>query len=346
MHALKIASGGVLNANSRQQSVNENFTSTSYLPVVCGGMMNVDEGKCFHIGPTSSLPAVVGIMQEKRMGAASASILNGEFLWVTGGTIAGATATTEFLSVSDVLSSLTEDNDKATPLLTKGIQLPRPMTYHCLEMVNGEMAILYGGTNALVGAPLISSTWILENFGWTMSSSGSEERLANWTIRAPMAQGRYQQSCGVISTDVTSNGNPMRFVVSAGGFLNPVGESVPTKSVELLRAYAGRRLITATWEEGPSLPHTLAGAASATREDQTELFVAGGLISQNPYVESTKIYRLKCSLGACWWKKDDMELKFGRVLSVAMAIPPVFGGNVAECNVIIISYQLLFLLFS
>ncbi len=307
MYSLRAATGGVLTAKLEQQF--KGSVSNEHFPVACGILANEKEANCFHFGPGMSLPAKIAVMREKREGAASTIVMNGTALWITGGMIEGVTDTTLLLSVSSALLSFNQSGDSDIPTLKNGTKLPMAMAYHCLVMVHGDVAILYGGTDMQEETAAISSTWSMEPHG-------------NWIARAPMAYGRYQQGCGVIVTDVTMSGNPNRFVVAAGGFHNQFGEPLSTKSVQLFRVNYDQSLADALWEAGPTLPHTLAGGGSATTSDQSVLFLAGGLVSLDPYLESRAIYSLRCALGTCWWRKDDTELMVQRVSPIALVIPP------------------------
>ncbi len=286
------------------QDQNASNNSNLYLPIICGGSSN---DKCYLLNTedSSSLPKVVGIMREQRMGAASVAVKNRSTLWLTGGHRQlenEATDKTEWINVSMALSS--------PESLAKGLNLPMPLAYHCLQMVSPDLAILFGGSDWNEGSESsgLSSTWTLD------ITSGQ----SIWAPREPMEMGRYKHSCGVIR-DVNSSSRT-RFVVAAGGSTNNVDKI--TDSVEFLKVYENEAdNINVTWEKGPRLPTPLIEAASATTMDQAMVILAGGRGVGEDL--SNYIFSLRCALGVCWWTEEETKLSFTRSSGVAVLMPPL-----------------------
>ncbi len=336
MHALSSATGGLLKVTKPDGS------ATTYMPIVCGGnqFSNEDTEKCYYLhGQQFKRSTIVGIMSKKRRGAASISILNGNVLWVTGGSYGvSSDTTTEFLDLSLVQSSLSSANsNKTIGTLSEGPPLPTAMAYHCLGRVSSKTAIIYGGTD-WYETSAFDTAWSTDNLDNT-----TDDRM--WMPRAPMALGRFKHSCGVLKNGIGTTGN---FAVAAGGNKGP---ELVTRRVELLKidvidADGGGEMVvfSESWEDGPIMPTTLLGAASATTEDQEILFVAGGAVaydimidisdySVSDYIlESKAIHSLRCAEGFCWWETADTELFFPRTLGVALIIPPAIPQHDTECK--------------
>ena len=79
--------------------------------------------------------------------------------------------------------------------------------------------------------------------------------------------------------------------------------------------------ISDQWTEGPKMLAKLSQAASAVTEDQSLLFVAGGLMDLDPYVKSNYIFSLRCSNSYCWWLTMDAGLLHSRSHGVVMFVP-------------------------
>ena len=113
--------------------------------------------------------------------------------------------------------------------------------------------------------------------------------------------------------------------MAAGGTLS---DWTVTDKVELLEiddtGNDNNVSVSDTWKEGPRMPTTLTQASSTTTDDQTILFVAGGVMSNDPYSMSPRvIYSLRCTnIGYCIWTKVDTELMIVRADGVALLIPP------------------------
>ncbi len=319
MHALELATGGVL-----RTYYNEKWHQ---VPTICDGMtVNLRSNeKCYRLQlhdddvGSFALPTEIGIMREKRMGAASISIWNSTTLWVTGGEFAGAKDSTEWINVS-----LSRENISDLPLLQRGVPLPKMMAFHCLEMINNNAAILYGGSEWIEGLPGLHETWTIDNlydpeFRNAMNSAASEPQQHWWIPRTPMNNGRFLHSCGVIRVDAST-----KFVVAAGG--QDLQYGVSTKTVELLRVQVEDEAvmnIDDIWEVGPLLPRALSRAASATTGNQAILFVVGGEVSSVPFVRSDAIFSLWCLItGSCWWTTEELELMMSRTNGIALLIPP------------------------
>ncbi len=330
MYTLASASGAVLKAVQDEQI---------FMPIVCGGFVaeGVDNHYCYNLGDPrgSTIPKIVGTMKETREGSASIAVLEDTTLWVTGGiseAFAG-TDTTEWIDVSKALT--VDDHDNSPKSLSYGISLPIAMAWHCLELVNEEMAILYGGVTEVTQSQVqtaLHTTWTIDvaehvKFSPAMLDGTPQQ----WTPRAPMNHGRYSHTCGVIrALDIdTDNANFTRKFVLAAGGVDQASHSGFEQRVELLQVdeySSGQIVIRESWMDGClktecPLPATLSGAASASTKDQTVLFVAGGVIANN--MPSMPIYSVRCkSPGVCWWTKETAELTFARHNAVAMMIPP------------------------
>ncbi len=294
--------------------------SSGYIPLVCGGI-GLEENwneKCYHLGSSGASRdygtaiSVVGIMQQKRQGAASIPILNETALWVTGGTDDWVTtATTEWINVSMVLSGKVER-------LQEGPRLPEPLANHCLQMISGNMAIAYGGQS---GASLWSTpyalSWIVEHLDARIEPAGNNNDLDDpWVPGPPMAMARTLSGCGM----VRNTGKSVRFVVAAGGAtVTSYFGLTAIPSVELLRVGDGGD--TLLWEVGPQLPEPLFAASSANTGNQDALILAGGVLDGEFTMATFSIYCLRCAFDYCSWT-EAWELDAVRYMSVALIIPP------------------------
>ena len=73
---------------------------------------------------------------------------------------------------------------------------------------------------------------------------------------------------------------------------------------------------------GPPLPKAL--RYFSMLEIQQDIFIFGGADSfSNAY--NSAIYQLTCSSGICSWSTLNLELKFGRALTLAIPVPENFG---------------------
>ncbi len=314
MFALSYATGGVLETKGSGDVI-----------VVCGGQFKHETNyKCYHISKENSyLPSVVGLLQEKRLYAASTVVLNGSALWVTGGYSDGnPSKTTELITASMVLDSI-NDEDKT---LSTGIPLPEPLMGHCLENINSKTAILYGG-NMLKE----DGASVFVKYAWTINNIDKMPSEENdyWTRIEPMAFFHHFHSCGVIRADIGNSSSSRKFVVAAGG---NAGEKNVVDTVELLPVDETGD-VSGKWFLGPRLPTKLTRASSATTKDKDILFVAGGWInffSEDNITRSYVIYSLKC-IGFCFWTIEEPELTFERVSSVALVIPPAIQ-DTTECK--------------
>ena len=308
MHALTAPTGGVLKANKSE-------TTYQYVPIVCGGTQNREgSDKCYHIDTDNAyFPTEVAMMREPRASAASIPVLDGTTLWVTGGSLFDLPlATTELIKVS-ALSAV----DKT--LAEEGIQLPLPMSGHCLEAINGKTAILYGGST-WTGFPdaRVRPVWTIDN----IDKMGVPNHQNSWTERKSMKRGRIFHSCGVIRVDSTR-----KFVVAAGG------HGSNDNTVELLPVDEdshGNIVINDSWQDGPPMLENLRISASATTEDQSTLLLAGGIVEATGQV-SDAIYSFRCQGGPCWWTKDS-KMEIRRFGAIALIIPPATTKNYTGCT--------------
>ncbi len=331
MYPIQEATGGVLAVESPPGPPGNTTNSKQmlYLPIVCGGFRNeMFNGNCYHVDHkgSSTLPTVVGVLKEMRIGAASIVILNGTTLWVTGGRHGGDTATTEWLNVSMALSTLTGTIDSPASL-SQGIPLPRPMSFHCLEKINRDTAILYGGFTAH-GELWYKTTWTIDNLDHIDMNVTEGDINQMWTTRADMLNPRFYHCCGVIKVPHGGSTNWTRkYVVAAGG--QSLNADAILDTVELLEIKEyhdqGGLEFADVWKQGPAMPRPLTDAASVTSPDQSILFVTGGYEGEDYLSQgrpSNSIYGLRCAFAKCWWTIQKLEMEFTRLVGVAMMTPP------------------------
>ena len=338
MHALSGSTGGVLTSRGEDgQAI--------VIPILCGGdaLLGAND-KCYQLqgdgrkGSEFFVPTVVGVLRERRAEAASVVIFNGTTLWITGGTF--SPHTTEWINVS-MLQPTHHVNGTVQPSqLLPGIDLPTGLEFHCLEAVNGDMVILNGGLDSSdVGAPHQALTWTMDinrNDPLLLNSSkmnyGTE-----WTPRASMKQVRVSHSCGVVKDTGGESSHLIRkYVVAAGGEIGWRQNHELTDAVELLAVdedVETKELhFSESWEPGPRLKNPLAAASSATNEDQTLLFVAGGVAFYSPYHEPPLIFSFKCAFGFCWWTLYSTLISIPRTHGVAFILPPATTTVTTECK--------------
>ncbi len=281
--SLSYGTGGLLALDSDDMSA-----------VICGGIdtdsLPID--KCFRLGydqPVASL-------RTGRAGPASVVLRNGTVLWVTGGYSLdyGDLDTSDWIEVSPGSTTLKT---------TEGVKLPRPMSRHCLEKIDENFSILYGGYEMSHDHPQIDSSWIfnLDNTSWIQEAS--------------MTTARSAHICGVLR-DMTDPGT--KHVIAAGGKTWP---DIVTDNVELLRI--NHKMIGSHWQQGQTLPVGLYRAASTTSINQTVLYVAGGITLNQ--AASYAILTLRCSGLVCEWRTQCFALQSPRISSVAFIFPPLSG---------------------
>ncbi len=268
--ALDDATGGLL-----APSIQDEKSSRKYSAIICG------ELACYILGSSK----VAGSLNHPRYGASSVTINSGKTLWVTGGYDGTYDLdTTELVEFDDFSESIL--------VATVGRTLPEPMSFHCLEVVDNTLGILYGGNQ----------------FGVEMSASWTLDLVHNvndndWVPRAPMSMARMHHACGVVS----------QFVVAAGGMLS---NGDITDNVELFDAGSEK-----SWSQGPALPVPLQGAASVTKEDNSQLFVVGGALSNDWFHTSNAVYAFECLDKVCQWSCLDVVLLYARSSAVAFMLP-------------------------
>ncbi len=275
MYAVDKATGGLLLRNA------------SHIPIVCGGTSyNVANQNCYKL-ERQSLPTAVGVLSRMRLGAASAVILNGTTLWVTGGASFSdlPSATTEWINVS--MTSGSNDGPPGPPgppLLMQGLALPKPRAYHCLEIIEDDSAVLYGGGDA--------ETWTISGLGQVVIEDA--DNVNAWTVQAQMAVGRSGHGCGVIRHEIIEF-HARRLVIAAGG-IDSSSDSITNRVEFLVVTYDNNnQSICEEWREGPSMPIGLTGTGSSTTEDQTMLYIAGGKTATDPDLLSRSIFKIALS---------------------------------------------------
>ncbi len=312
-----------------------------HIPIVCGGEKEgMFSDKCYRLETRTgnngrqliNTAKPVALLNEFRKGAASISVLDRTTMWITGGRIgaSGTLSTTEWLDLSMITATSPDagDQNETLPTLAQGIPLPRPLAYHCLEKINSNMAIVYGGTvwsEPEQGFDALATAWTIQDLDAPqVLATPILDANDVWTPAANMTRGRYLHSCGVVRDTMNAR---RKFVVAAGGGTNS-SRSV-TYWVELLKVDeddSGKVVhISDSWQEGPWLPTALAEAASATSDDQTLLFVAGGHESFSAFVPRERIFNLKCVNDFCRWTEESAELMSGRTGAIAFIIPPPLG---------------------
>ncbi len=256
-------------------------------------MYSRDSGsQCYRLG--SSMP--VGTLLTGRVASAGVVIRNGTALWMAGGYNFQweDQDTSEIIEVSNEKQSLLAES-------TEFVKLPRPMSYHCLEMIDDKLAILFGGEEFGHSSPIIRDSWIMDldspSFGWTLSPSLNIARKDH------------------MGGSVIVIGSDQRVVIAAGGRVSSGQGGQFTNSVELL-------VVGLDWELGPILPMTLAMAASSTTSDKTRLFVSGGLSAITE--ESLAVLSFSCQQSDggfdCAWTKHDFELMKRREYGVSFIV--------------------------
>ncbi len=303
----------------RTPEVNKLQKSSSYYTAVfCGGLTASGGGSknCYKLGGSSLQPLVS--MTRVRIDAISTVIGDGGTLWVTGGYDTSGTdlITTEWIRMASA----------ADAIIGEGVDLPRPTSFHCLEMIDQDMAILYGGSEYIDSAETLHDVWTLTGLSGNVPAFSTSNEGLPWTSRPPMMLTRREHICGVIKQD-TSSGNMGKIVVAAGGMTSYPG--IVTDHVEFL-SVDGNNVFEEEWVEGPKLPHAICRAGSATTQDQTMLFVSGGMIEEDPWVASIFILTLKCVNNICEWAEADIELENPLTHTVAMILPP--GGQFADLD--------------
>ncbi len=260
------------------------------IPVVCGGKTeDYSAQKCYRLGSDK----VIGKLAAPRDGGLASTVVNnGRTLWVTGGDSGNSATTTELLDLSI-------DSNHSFSLTTReGLQLPIQTSHYCLQTVDNETVILYGGYHDYSS---LNDTWTIRDL-----DSGV------WERQAPMTTPRSRLICGVLDV------NGQKVIVAAGGVFD--GDTfATTDTTELLAA------LNEAWQPGPDLPTKLASAGSATTPDQSTMFIAGGIISFIPDSFSRSIYSLQCAndILDCQWTMLDFELAYPRThSSLAMILPP------------------------
>ncbi len=262
------ATGGVLKIPS------DGGEDSLWILLLCGGVDPVEletKAECHLLGHGSTMAA--GSMRYARAGAASVSLWNRTSLWVTGGV---RDFWTNEMQETDTTELINVSVDKVEITTSEGVPLPTALAYHCLEVINGKTAILYGGSVTNWMTTITRQAWRIN-----VNDSFANNADIGWTSLAPMSVPRHMHSCGVVREDSGTGGNcnnKAKMVVAAGGETKYY-ESM-TSSVEYFSIVydkdGGNVIKDGTWKEGPKLPKPLMGAASASTEDQTMLFLAGG----------------------------------------------------------------------
>ncbi len=330
MHALGDATGALLKVKQNHSAVS--LYNNSVLPIVCGGWTSevIENMNCYNVaGDSSNVQQRVGIMRQRREGAASIAVFNATTLWMTGGLSGGVfgTDTTEWIDLSEGY-----DNEKK---LSYGTLLPMAVAYHCLALINDEIAILYGGIEEFTTGHFgFSSAWTVNITEKIKLPSLKNEGDQLWTNAPPMSARRAEHSCGVIREQRNVNDSSKftrKIVVAAGGVdaYNPSLSSAPkTELLQIDDYHDGSIIISDSWVDGCQasecpLPSTLQGASSAVTDDQTMLFVTGGYLFYPTDDRSYAIYSFECiTIDLCRWREEALELTFFRFRGVAMIIPP------------------------
>ncbi len=300
-------------SHSSQLSVPEGYDGTGALlkgyqqniriAIVCGGQLLGEGGE--QLATCEDLSSAPGryekhhFLWEKRAGAASVVVNNGTDLWVTGGFSTHYSSDGHHLDSTEVLSYLSDRHSLGV--------LPQQLSFHCLQSVKeGNKVILYGGAG--YDGITLQHTWIMD----------LDESLPHWSLVGEMEQERERHACGVLKSPAHGG---KEVVVAAGG---RVSSSFVLRSVEFLLmddSFGGGGI----WTDGPEMPFSLFNVATAVTEDQSRLFVVGGVISFTPYLVSSNVLILACleqQLGGCAWMKTEAELLVPRESGVAILLPP------------------------
>ncbi len=304
--AVSMATGGILKAFSRGRAYP--------VPVVCGGVLpNKYEhfAKCFILDSERSVMA--GSLTRQRKGAASAVFRNGTTLWVTGGYDNDILLdSTELVQ----LVSQNSSNDGVDQVVAEAfVALPVPASSHCLQMVGTDTALMYGGDYG---------DWQVSWNVWLATNIDNNQTIS-WSQSEPLGRGRMQHMCGVLKTSYGQDYPHQKRIVVAAGGIESSFDNIFTDTVELLYFYRvgnSYKASTNGWEEGPRIPFKLCCAASATTEDHTKIFVAGGAVSHTPYHQSQYILSIDCIKNICVWVTGNALLGLPRSNGVAILVPP------------------------
>ncbi len=268
-----------------------------FMVVICGGQVIGTEGAenadCFslHDQSTSSLSM-------PRVGAASLAIDGGRSLWVTGGI--SETSSAGDLFPTEIVAHQQDASSQAGALMPI-----HTLSHHCLEKINANTALLIGGENQYTGVDAM--TWFYE-----LSTT------AKSTVGPPLIQARSRHACGVLRDKAMPDTFVRKIVVVAGG---KVGDDTLTDSVEILILDDNHS--PPSWElSAEPMLAKIGNAASATTSDQLQMFVIGGTESLSNFdEESTSIFVLQCSGGACnHWTRLQFEMRIPVAQGLAFMI--------------------------
>ncbi len=293
-----------------------------YSTVFCGGLEDKDDSipsrNCYVNGQLSGRS-----LSTPRYGAASIVIGSGTILWVTGGQDGNVLLnSTEVIDFSRV-EGVPDEKDGV-----KGVDLPGPLSHHCLLRLDVSTVLLVGGS--FHGNPTHHS--------WAYAASDPAcPQQFYWTAIGSMRVARERHTCGMITVS-TSEGNNIAtsfvVVVAAGGrtAIEGQGQAI-TSSVELLVLIVGnngeggdiyKSTREATWTDGPDLKEPLEGGALVSHG---KLYLAGGATVD---ASSRAVYVFECDITmnsaeslACQWTGLGTELSFGRSYLLGVLLPDI-----------------------
>ena len=163
------------------------------LPIICGG-----EGRdhpsvdaCYSL--TKDQTTQIASMIYKRSGAASVPIKNNSALWITGGQNG---VSKELLLATEIMDIRANGNLGSARL---SIDLPLPVSGHCLIRLNDHTLYLIGGKSSN-GTSSRTFYLNLESTTWSTNNNG------NWTEGPHLKHPRYLHSCGMQGTKVIVSG--------------------------------------------------------------------------------------------------------------------------------------------
>lgn len=232
-------------------------------PVVCGGLPLPENSDtdCYILDEKwTRIPAISG-----RYHAASVQV--GSDMWITGGN-PGPNPPTKSTEI------ILEDG----LVVLDGLDLPMPLTGHCIVAINSTTVMLIGGFD---GDNFRTDTYYLElKIGGSMWSKGPDLRIA-----------RDTHTCGIIRNTETNE----EYLAVAGGSTS----STTLDSVEMLSLKTGKEFF-----EGPRMPNSLARHNMVEYKDS--LLAIGGY--DGGYYSSA-IYELTCG-SMCSWSTKSQSLKY------------------------------------
>ncbi len=261
----------------------------SFVPVFCGGYTSDDDPdptECYTLG------SMIQGEPTSRVGAASLVLGQGETLWITGG--------------NSIVSSLPLDTTTLYEFGRGGqladISLPERKSFHCLEKISDDLAILYGGEGYKQQ---------VSDKSWSIGPEFGIDNVGDWIPLASLSKARSRHMCGVLNGSI---------VIAAGG-INSINQTIDTVELFYIMDHDPAQLTNQSWIPGPEMPLALAGAVSATVKEQTKLVIVGGVAVLDSSEISKTVLVLSCFNMDCHWTINNFELPYSRAYSLGFVLP-------------------------